>query len=401
MIRQGLLEPSQACTHWLKEGINEGRQAHPGFDAKDYLERNPQLAKAKGVSNYSAALTDFLTKKSPEKRASFSNPAQPTTSTAPLASTPITRRTLMTMLEGSPLFVSASTRTAGAIDSLVWANTEFINAFDHGRELQIAFAKGSAGECYNPTEAGSQLDAQDLDKVKQSSSTLLSWSQTANQLFTETVPAFWMRPGQRKPRSCGQAQNDSITASQTRIHKTVTLGYGKLSNVIAMQTSVELLSAQERYEPKAGDNWSAAFEVPTGYLAPEFNSFYTFNPKTQVLRSENARAKACLEPSAKISCEQGLPLIVSKDANTAMGICAVNAAKGFREVAYGVFDIPSQRSSLANTSKWNVVQRSLGVVQGPTRFTFTTFLAIGNMQSVQASMTALHQNGECAISTNQ
>ena len=60
------------------------------------------------------------------------------------------------------IFVSASDRTAGAVDrcprvahhinnqpahaSIVWNNVEFINQWDHGRELQLAVTNGS-GEC--------------------------------------------------------------------------------------------------------------------------------------------------------------------------------------------------------------------------------------------------------------
>ena len=38
---------------------------------------------------------------------------------------------------GSYVYASASERTAGAIDSVVWKNKEFINNFDHGRQLQV------------------------------------------------------------------------------------------------------------------------------------------------------------------------------------------------------------------------------------------------------------------------
>ena len=38
---------------------------------------------------------------------------------------------------GSYVHASASERTAGAIDSIVWKNKEFINNFDHGRQLQV------------------------------------------------------------------------------------------------------------------------------------------------------------------------------------------------------------------------------------------------------------------------
>jgi len=45
LIRQGIVEPNQACTHWLKEGLTQGRRTHwvlgprifsrPNFDIND------------------------------------------------------------------------------------------------------------------------------------------------------------------------------------------------------------------------------------------------------------------------------------------------------------------------------------------------------------------------------
>ena len=39
------------------------------------------------------------------------------------------------------LFVSASRRMGAAIDSLVWDHHEFLNSWDHGRELQMAVSR--------------------------------------------------------------------------------------------------------------------------------------------------------------------------------------------------------------------------------------------------------------------
>ena len=35
---------------------------------------------------------------------------------------------------------------------------EFINSYDHGRELQLAVVVAGFGECWNPTEAGGESD---------------------------------------------------------------------------------------------------------------------------------------------------------------------------------------------------------------------------------------------------
>ena len=39
---------------------------------------------------------------------------------------------------GAYVYVSASARTAGAVDSVTWNNKEFINNYDHGRQYQVA-----------------------------------------------------------------------------------------------------------------------------------------------------------------------------------------------------------------------------------------------------------------------
>ena len=61
-------------------------------------------------------------------------------------------------VSGSPIYLSSSSRTAGAIDSLVWRDREFLNSWDHGRQLQMAITVQNHGECWNPTEAGGRSD---------------------------------------------------------------------------------------------------------------------------------------------------------------------------------------------------------------------------------------------------
>ena len=50
-------------------------------------------------------------------------------------------------VNGSMLAIRASGRTAGAIDSVTWRGKEFLNSFDHGRELQSASSFDGYGEC--------------------------------------------------------------------------------------------------------------------------------------------------------------------------------------------------------------------------------------------------------------
>ena len=41
-------------------------------------------------------------------------------------------------LRDSEIVIKTTSRLAGAIDSLTWNGQEFINSFDHGRQLQSA-----------------------------------------------------------------------------------------------------------------------------------------------------------------------------------------------------------------------------------------------------------------------
>ena len=64
---------------------------------------------------------------------------------------------------GHPVYISCSERTAGAVDSLTWKDKEFLNSYDHGRQLQMAMTVQNHGECWNPTEAGGRSDGIDFE----------------------------------------------------------------------------------------------------------------------------------------------------------------------------------------------------------------------------------------------
>ena len=68
--------------------------------------------------------------------------------------------TIRGLFNGQLVTVTASHRTAGAIEFLRWGGIEFINAYDHGRELQSAASFDGLTECDNPTEAGSRRDGE-------------------------------------------------------------------------------------------------------------------------------------------------------------------------------------------------------------------------------------------------
>jgi len=109
---------------------------------------------------------------------------------------------------GQPLVLRTTSRLAGAIDSVRWAGVEFIDTYDHGRQLQSALNADVEGvfhpECYNPTEAGSAADGHG----PRSTSRLEAISVRDGVLSTRARMAFWLSPGMR---SQGRpAQNTSL-----------------------------------------------------------------------------------------------------------------------------------------------------------------------------------------------
>lgn len=97
----------------------------------------------------------------------------------------------------SEIVITTTSRLAGAIHSLRWNGKEFIDSFDHGRQLQSAANFDLGGElrdeAFNPTEAGCKRDADGPT----STSRLLELSAAGSELVTVTQMAFWLRPGQR------------------------------------------------------------------------------------------------------------------------------------------------------------------------------------------------------------
>src|ERR1044072_5755258 len=87
---------------------------------------------------------------------------------------------------GQPLSVSTSSQYAGAVMSIKWAGKEYINNWDHGRQLQVNSQFFNRFCCYNPYEAGSFEDA----KGPTSTSKLLSLSASGNRLETTTLMAW-------------------------------------------------------------------------------------------------------------------------------------------------------------------------------------------------------------------
>ncbi|MCK9611580.1 MAG: T9SS type A sorting domain-containing protein [Bacteroidales bacterium] len=258
----------------------------------------------------------------------------------------------------SNITITTTQRLAGAIGSLTWNGREFIDSYDHGRELQSATSFNNWGECFNPTEAGSNQDG----TGNTSTSFLQYISTTANYLETQTLPAFWTQPGLIAP-GCGAALN-TMQRSSHYFHKKVTIGMPGMAHVIQYLTEFDI--------PYPESYTSGTFEVVTAYMPPDMSVFWNYNPANQQLTSLSD------DP-----VEQELPIIFSTvDQNYAMGIYTPDLPdNSFPNHGYGRFRYPS-------CTKWNCVFRESPVTAGT--YKYRSYVIVGSLQNVQNSMTQLY-----------
>jgi hypothetical protein len=279
--------------------------------------------------------------------------------------------TVSRMALGAPLTIRACSQFAGAICSLTWNGKEFINAYDHGRELQSASSFDQMGECFNPTEAGSDADG----VGKAASSVWMRASRGSHSIQTHSKMAFWLAPGAAYPQGCGgrpemkQAQNVTVLSNHL-LSKRVSLGDGGISN--AIRYDVEFSTP----EPHR----SAVFEALTGYMPAEFARFWTFDAATGKLTELRDSGQG----------EQALPLVFSTaDTRFAMGAYAPGLPQpGFPNLGYGRFRF-NQNPGIPNwnTVKWNCVFRYGAIAAGKRRF--RCYVVVGSLEQVRTSLVRL------------
>ncbi len=288
---------------------------------------------------------------------------------APLASlaadAPSGNATIRGAAGPSEIVVTTTARLAGAIHSLTWNGREFIDSFDHGRQIQSAsnFDCGSpiSGETFNPTEAGSRRDATG-DKT---TSRLRNLHAKGNAIETTTQMAFWLAPGEKSGPNL--AKNTTLLSDHL-LTKRVHIGIKNLPHVIAYDVAFTL--------PPGERHTRAVFEALTGYMPPTFETFQQFNLKTGEL-----------EPLSDGPGEGPNPVVFSVPSGShAMAIFAPpQPAKNTRGPSYGRFRFRAEK-----VVKWNCVFRVVdknGIAPG--KYAFSTFVVVGDLDTVRDSLRAL------------
>jgi hypothetical protein len=265
----------------------------------------------------------------------------------------------------SDIVITTTSRVAGAIHSLTWDGKEFLDSFDHGRQLQSAANFDCGGdllaETYNPTEAGSRDDG----RGERSSSKLLGLRAEGGELDTTTRMAFWLAPGEKS--SGHPAKNDRVLSDHL-LTKRVHIGHKDLPHAIEYDVTFTV--------PEGERHTRAVFEGLTGYMPAEFGRFWKFDGASGELR-----------PLDDGSGEQPSPVVLATtDGKYAMGVYSPDQpSPGFERVDYGRFRFPAEK-----VTKWNCVFRvsdPKGIAPG--KYRYRMFVAVGTLDDVRETLGSL------------
>src|SRR5438067_218836 len=144
---------------------------------------------------------------------------------------------------GLPLTVKTSSQFGGGISSIQWQGKEFVNNWDHGRQISTNASFFNRNECYNPYETGTKEDGQ----KPTSSSRVLSLTAGGNILDSTTQMSWYLSTREPRPGYgdvCGNPAEFLPCPSYTgplsnyKLHKTVSIGFAGISNVIEYSTDL-------------------------------------------------------------------------------------------------------------------------------------------------------------------
>ena len=267
---------------------------------------------------------------------------------------------------GKPLVIRTTSRLAGAIDSVKWDGVEFIDSHDHGRQLQSALNADVDGvfhvECYNPTEAGSVVDA----LGPKSTSRLEFLSTKDGLLTTRTQMAYWLAPGMK---SGGHLAQNTTLLSGHILNKQVRIGRPGMDHVLDYKVTFTV--------PADRPHKVLQFEALTGYMPWSFSEELRFDAKTETL-----------VPLPRQNGEQRDPVVLSTPSGShAMGVFTPERPRaGQPAVGFGRFKFEHEK-----VVKWNCVFRLRQDKPIPPHHSFQLYVVIGTREDCRRTLAALTQ----------
>ena len=286
---------------------------------------------------------------------------------------------------GLPLTVSTSSQFGGAVSSIKWGSKEYINNWDHGRQLSLNSQFFNRYICYNPYESGSFDDA----KGPTSTSKLLSISASGNRLEA-TTQMCWYYPyheSYNPAEFCGDPAQWLACPPYTgplsnyQLHKTVTIGYAGIPNVI------EYITDQFIPEPvlKGSNNVTAVVNY-------DFSS----------MRSWDVVSKDYRNVRALVGVDDRIKVVSTPDGSYAMGYYAPELLQPYGDLGIANWwfinppsmGYPDPKNPSRPDPDYACVHFGLidryDSFNGPGTSTDRSYLVIGNLNQVKDSLAALH-----------
>jgi hypothetical protein len=279
---------------------------------------------------------------------------------------------------------------AGAITSLKWNGREFINIYDHGRQLQSAMQVDGYAECNNPTEAGSEADAR-----KSTSTSALSSIQFASKdSFTaETMMAYWS--ASRVTGACVKGKDPRVTTPQSKhiLHKTVSIGYKSDQQIAKIAVTFK--------SPRNDVSSAFVYEYLTGYLNSEFTQFYNLNGNTLAKVTKLNDISGSGFPAGSYHAGSALPsAMASADGSYAMGVYfpmsqLAKCSTAFHGYNLYKFNLGGSGATGNATNKWSLAVNepvnSACVIADGSYYnrTFEVYVVVGTLDQVQAKLIKL------------
>lgn len=282
------------------------------------------------------------------------------------------------IVDGSPLTISTADKFAGAIDSLTWKGKEFVDSYDHGREIQsAALPNGQTwGECFNPTEAGGEYDG----TGNTSTSVLQALTASGNHLVTQTQMAYWAKANTYH-ENCGTQTNKippyPFNLSNYIMKKDVTIGFLNNNHIIDYKTSLTI--PQHPVYNDTGYPNSFNWEAPTNYMPKAFSTIYTYDPATHTKTRKDPGYQG----------EVGFPVILTTpDEQYAMGVYSPLLPQSWAQGhGYKLFDLIKSNNVITS----GCVYRSGEAIPGKT-YDFQCYLVVGTVKDVTQGIDQIYDN---------
>lgn len=283
---------------------------------------------------------------------------------------------------GLPLTLKTSTQYGAGISSIVWNGKEFVNNFDHGRQFSVNASFFNLYECYNPYETGTREDG----NKPTSSAKVLSLSTAGNALSSSTQMCWYLAT--RTPRDgfgeeCGDPALWLLPVppytgvlSDYIFHKTVTIGFAGISNVIEYSSVITI----PEFVQKGVIQMSAV-------LPGDFSKLYSYDVVAKdyrLIRSlggEDETVKVLATPDGNYAMGHYTPELLQPYGNGSDG------GYGWGIVPPDPINFPNPDFACASISAGYRFDSG-----GPMDVSQRSYFIIGNLEQVRSGLVALNSH---------